>query len=479
MAKKKKPAANPARGFATTSLPSKVKQDEVIKTVSDSTPEVETASTASPAGAINTSASAEKVAEREFHELSPEELEIRLNESELQSLVDKYAAKSQREATRYINKLQTDCRLLRAQAQTLSVRSLVPESAVTKILQLALLEVEDSAAGDEPHVRKALQEEETTGKLWTLQRVLLGIGFKGEQTEAALKFVLHSSPSAEEVGLVWGLDEALDWLVLKYPEEELPVYDASTGRPRAHESTSGTVTPIVFDETPVDSLKATAKSLDPSASTKSSPDPSTSTSEVQTDVSDLESDLEPDELISTYLSVKKRLYELQPQLFTQGGRGNKQRAISTTSSQSTTGAGITKLQDKLKRIENDVLFDQREAEALWSQKVIELARASAERRKLQLPSITDEKPSGRTNQAKAIARPATPDSTDSDTDDASSEGDNALADLFGATAEQPSTNGTTTNASDGANHEGAVIRAFAASKGIGARRILDEACRAR
>ena len=78
--KKKKPAANPARGFATTSVASKPKPEKPEDASSVEPSGVNTPSTkaATPATKNDTTT---KNAERELHELSPEELEAQLEAS--------------------------------------------------------------------------------------------------------------------------------------------------------------------------------------------------------------------------------------------------------------------------------------------------------------------------------------------------------------------------------------------------------------
>jgi len=227
--KKKKPVANPARGFATTSIASKPKaQKEVDSEPVAVTETEETPITSSLPVAAETLAIIVAGNERELQELSPDELEQRLEESGLQLIVEKYGAKSQREASRCVAKLQTDCRVLRAQAQGISLRQMFPSTAVEKALVLALEDITDTVSSPEEHQsRRVLPEEDTIAKLWTLQRALLSLGYSPANVENALKHVLKLSPAES---LLWGLDEALDWLALSVPDEDLPDYDSQTGK---------------------------------------------------------------------------------------------------------------------------------------------------------------------------------------------------------------------------------------------------------
>lgn len=236
--KKKKPAQHPARGFATQSIASKPKiaksadeSSEVSKDVTENASD-----TASPA-LINhredlvAPQDHNKRPDKELHELSPEELGKRLEEADLQSFVEKYSAKVQRDSSRFVTKYQTECRLLRPQAQPLHTRQFLPDSLVVKVLELATAEVN---AGkhfvDDELTRKVPTEEDFTSRLWTLQRILIGLGFAEQHVHAALTYVVHYPPSLDADASVWGLEQCLDWLALNVEEYDLPKYDAQTGK---------------------------------------------------------------------------------------------------------------------------------------------------------------------------------------------------------------------------------------------------------
>jgi ATP-dependent RNA helicase DHX29 len=138
--KKKKPAANPARGFATTSIASKPKPEKPEDASSVQPSGVNTPSTkaATPA-AKNDDKVSEPVegAERELHELSPEELEAQFELSELQQFVEQYAGKVRKESSRHVSRLQTDKRLLRGQSDYMAVRDWLPQDLMQQIVEYA------------------------------------------------------------------------------------------------------------------------------------------------------------------------------------------------------------------------------------------------------------------------------------------------------------------------------------------------------
>lgn len=230
--KKKKPVANPARGFATTSIASKPKSEKAENLEPVTTATEETGPTPLPITLVTPTIKVSE-SERELHELSPDELEKRLEESELQFLVEKHEAKSQRDALRHVAKLQTDCRLLRAQAQGISTRQLLSPQFMERAQGLAAEDIGSAESTIQDHQsRRVLSEEDATVRLWTLQRALLALGFSESRIEEALGYLLRSPP-ADLSAIVWGSEESLDWLTLNMPEEELPGYDSQTGKTKA------------------------------------------------------------------------------------------------------------------------------------------------------------------------------------------------------------------------------------------------------
>jgi len=224
--KKKKPASNPARGFATTSIASKPKV-ELPELVPKSTPlneakdMVDVQHTEQAAPANSSTVSTEKV-------VTAEEFEKQLEESELQVLVEKHAQKSKRDAARQKTRLETDRRLLRSQAESLNTRKWLPPELMEEILDL--VKAEGRFTGQSNEVlgsSKQASEEELTIRLWTLQQALLGSGFIEDKVKSALRHVLDIS---DRIGVgnkdaIWGMEESLDWLARACLREELPDYE--------------------------------------------------------------------------------------------------------------------------------------------------------------------------------------------------------------------------------------------------------------
>ena len=102
--------------------------------------------------------------------------------------------------------------------------------------------------------------------------------------------------------------------------------------------------------------------------------------------SESESDLEPEKLVEKYLGLKKRLYEISPELFDTNKK--KQGTAKSGTSNPSTGRNhgldqrIARLTAKLNKIKADILFDEGEAEHRWAESRVNLAKELAERKRL-------------------------------------------------------------------------------------------------
>jgi ATP-dependent RNA helicase DHX29 len=169
---------------------------------------------------------------------TPEELEKHLEEAEFQILVDKYAAKCKGDATRQATKLETERRVFRQQAASLSLLEWLPTEMQERILELAGIEEHDQllSNGRIAGTKQAgLPEEELYTKLWVLKQTLLNLEFPENRVEEALKHILlyfsgNSLSASRDV--VWNLDESLDWLAMHSDKTELPSYTQANARPQ-------------------------------------------------------------------------------------------------------------------------------------------------------------------------------------------------------------------------------------------------------
>jgi ATP-dependent RNA helicase DHX29 len=227
--KKKKPASNPARGFATVSVPSRPK-------LADSTAVSSTADSSvapsegekSPTSAAETpqEKKAGNVNEKSLEHLSPEELERHFEDAELQSLVDKYASKCKSEAIRLVSKLETERRVFRSQANILSLHEWMPKDILDKVLSYAVAEQNNRDPLSERDL-DASKEEELTARLWTLRDIFQKLQFSQDRVEEILKNLIVYNPSLTggNKDISWVVDESLSWLALQCSPSELPPYD--------------------------------------------------------------------------------------------------------------------------------------------------------------------------------------------------------------------------------------------------------------
>lgn len=222
MAKKKKPAGNPARGFATTSVASKPKFE---KSAADG-PAKETTPTLTKEGTtavvtaqIATQAAYKHEAAKRETTQTPEELEAQLERDELQLLVEKHAAKVRRESHRNVLKFQTDRRVLRGQSHAITVHDWLPNDLLDSIIDLAKVESQDSNRRQGPQsLLKTMTEEDAMSKLWTLDLTLRDLGFSHHHIEPALRWLCANAAAADPAASIWGLQEALEWLALDHCE---------------------------------------------------------------------------------------------------------------------------------------------------------------------------------------------------------------------------------------------------------------------
>lgn len=227
--KKKKPASNPARGFATVSVPSRPKL--VDSTAVSSTAESSVAPSEGEKSPTSTAATPQETKagndnEKSLEHLSPEELERHFEDAELQSLVDKYATKCKSEAIRQVSKLETERRVLRSQAGILSLHEWMPQEILDKVLSYAVAEQNNRDPLSDRDL-DAAKEEELTARLWTLKEIFQKLQFSQDRVEEILKYLIAYNPSltSGNKDISWVVDEALSWLALQCSPSELSPYD--------------------------------------------------------------------------------------------------------------------------------------------------------------------------------------------------------------------------------------------------------------
>jgi ATP-dependent RNA helicase DHX29 len=183
-------------------------------------------------------------------------------------------------------------------------------------------------------------------------------------------------------------------------------------------------------------------------------------------------DFEPDKLIPEFLATKKRLLEIERK------HAPASAAPEAGSSQdSDTELTKAKLEARLKRIENDVLFDRFLADQQWrSQKVTlekEISAAKRESEALQRQ--------GADASPQAVPSPSINDEAERIAAEILADDDDDITGLFESLPQNevdPATGKTQTvvNSTDGTR---TVIKDFGKWTGVAPRRILEEACRSR
>ncbi|PHH78428.1 hypothetical protein CDD82_3048 [Ophiocordyceps australis] len=485
--KKKKPAANPARGFATTSIAAKPRPEtsDVKPPPSAANPSkangLEAASQAAPHDSENAQSSSTAQQAPKETPLSPEEFERQLEESELQLLVEKYSQKAKRDALRQRSRLETDRRLLRGQADAINVLRWIPSDLIDQILDLIKAETRfavSSISSENAGTGRMPSEEDMIVRLWTLRQTLEAAGFPDSRVEAVLGHVLEIAPNVAAAGkdAIWGLEEALDWLARECSADELVPYEARSK-------------PVYKDATPSDSpfpSRSQTPGPQEAQTSRKGKDSKKSAGNARlprpTKAQLAEGDLyiEPEDLVPEYLAAKSRILQLNRV------RPRAKPPADGLGDQGDANAEIAQLEAKLDRIENDVLFDKAVAEQQWKvqrvvlDKQMAAARLEARKKVVQESNPSDEAPECKESveddvsaQAEVMAAEILAEAEDDGLDD--------LGMLFASLPQNevdPETgkSQTVVKASDNST---LVLRDFGEWTGMNPRRLLEEACRSR
>ncbi|ELQ39414.1 pre-mRNA-splicing factor ATP-dependent RNA helicase PRP43 [Pyricularia oryzae] len=487
--KKKKPAGN-QRGFATTSIASKPQVRVIDPAEAQPSADGSKPGSAPPNAAPQAGGSADSSAgtqapngsgpQQQKQELTPEEFEKQLEESELQLLVEKHAAKVRRDAQRQRNRLETDKRLLRGQAESLNTRKWLPPELMEQLLELIKGESRYAASGlaSETSSGKMPSEEDLTIKLWTLQEALSGSGFPKDKVPALLQHILDIAPSisAPKGDSIWGLDEALAWFARECDNDELPNYEKSA-------KMNGKPLDTPFD-TPLPSGATTPRLLEPDTKKKRKKDGKSRATSPRKVAVTCDEEIEPDELVPQYLDTRTKLYALQRPLL-DAPKGKQKKLVVENGQSSSDELEIAKLQAKIAKIELDVLFEKDVATAQWREKKIILEREYSAAKK-----IKDEE--AKAQAASQEPEPAVAQSAEDEiareaekmAAEILAENDNeedALAGLFDSlpTNEVDPLTGKSSTVMTGADGVKLTIHDFGKWTGISPSRALDEICRGR
>lgn len=194
---------------------------------------------------------------------------------------------------------------------------------------------------------------------------------------------------------------------------------------------------------------------------------------------DDDSDLDPDDLLSTYLDCRAKLFEMES-ASRPNTNGANPRVKSTPSKSGSVTPAKAKLLRKIKKIQADILFDQYIADQQWETQRIVLEREAARQRAIEATQdLSDESLTlveSDDEVSKEAARIGAEMLESNESDD-----ENALADLFASLPvnEVDPVTGKSITVINGSNGVKVTIRDFGKWTGVNPTRVLEEACRAR
>jgi len=380
--KKRKPISNPARGVATTSIVSKAKiqeqeaaekeQDVVVDAViTEQDKDNDTSNT--PSKDVQSDINFLKPEEKQ----TAEEYERELEETDLLMFHEKNKDKVHRDAQRTIARLEVDKRTLRTSLSTavidLNASKQITEPLLKKILEL---ELEDFQRSDSSKL-VSNNELTITLALWQLHRELSGLGFSKNQVREVLENNISS------------VDDALEWMSLRFQEEDLPSLNSNQRQPVTQD-----ITPSVSQPPSTTASRENSRPASPAPQeqhnkllnkvVKSAPRAANQT-KAEAQLSDTSSDsespdddepLDPDSLISLYLRYMKRTTRLASRLPSIANRNvsalrkpnkkNDTNILPVAQGNSPLAKRVQKINARIERIKTDVLFDKLTAEALWA-----------------------------------------------------------------------------------------------------------------
>ena len=482
--KKKKSYGNPARGFATVSRASKshaleANVDDLAE--GDDQPKNDRSNgTDLPVRTGDASRQAE--AEKGLGEITPEEMEQRLEESELLRLVEENSEVVEKIVARHFSKLETERRVLRAQVDRFDTHSWLPDDLATSILELEKVTSSETANPNATRTMHNVSSDAASNdlliKLWILRRLLPHLQFSEEQCWSVLKDLvescrLNSLQLAPKDG-VWGLEFCLDWFgrVSKGSYNTSPA--AQNSGPKGAEPVFTTIQEISSP-----AISSSNGSRSPTSPTQpeedSIPAPSSPNGLVSSSESDNDSylDLEPSQMTDRFLYLQNQRYCLHDKI---GEDQHQNYSGKGCKSGNSVTRKLAKIDSELTKLRNDILFDVDEAESQWRSREILIRRELSERKKLGLSPVDKAKSGSRDSSSDpkmlaAIERHI----DDTEYDDLAGEFFSSLPDPVA----RENLGSKTSLKSEGPSSDPMKIKDFGSWSGTSPRRILEETCRAR
>lgn len=247
--RKKKPASNPARGFATTSIRAKSRPNDehkIDKNLDLGTGDLNSAAVVEELNQQDLTSVA-GVSGKDLRAPTAEEPDAQFNQCNVHFLLDKFGEKTKKVASHQVNKLRNERRMLRPQSERLNTSAWLPEGVVALILKLYESQIEHFGSETNPDNKQnicMISDEDLIVKIWTLELVLHQIGFNKGDLRNAIQTLVRRVKSTKSLklpdgqDLIWGLEECIDHLVLSNNPNDFPAYDCQRkdSNPRANES---------------------------------------------------------------------------------------------------------------------------------------------------------------------------------------------------------------------------------------------------
>jgi ATP-dependent RNA helicase DHX29 len=420
--KKKKPAANPARGFATTSVPSKPKTVQ---------PDEDEVSPPTPTPGDDNGPSTPKQLDRlpdvstsDLQNMMPDDFEAYLEDAELQIMLDANTARCKSEATRQASRLQGEVRQLRSQSSQLTIHNWLDDTATDKILSRPL-EPSSSPSHFEP---LKSGDQKLVLDLWILQRVLSALALP--QIDQALRHVTGLALTrrlTSDGAYVWGLVEALDWLASDIALKALPSYQSSPvtsdatsnqSQQTPHPATNGTRTQssgnslshqpptpgTAIASSQVLTLTTDDISEQSRGSTPSTEAPTPSNLQTSEEESSDDEQNDPMHLVERHVQIRTKIWHREHKAFHL--RKSKEHEAKTE-----------KQRAKLKKIERDMLFDKDESDRIWQPILLGLEAKENLRLRQERQIRQKSRPAENPSNAKAVAESSAPANGEVDEDE--------------------------------------------------------------
>ena len=499
--RKKRVTANPARGFATTSVASKSKVQEDQTSQASPGREIKAPS---PEESVITTETTRFNAEqktKDIHpdDLGPEEYEEHLENSRIALLLDNNLEKVLRDVKRHVAKLKTERRRLQSSSDHVDFGYWMPPEVKASAEGFAT-SLTPISRQSQTHPQESLNDDEILVRIWTLKRTMTDLDFRDDYISDALKHILkspsilsssHQSHSRSTQG-IWGLDESLVYLASRSPfSESLKERVVTLGKGKSDESPR---LPPLENSTEIASREScngdqeqptdpqfgreTANSAtSPEMSVRqsrgeSTPDTSSSDDEQRSPSSDSSSDDDPGTMAPKYSRLLLRLHMFDPKLADMKYGNLIQKSARKPQPLDTYPSPISRVLNRMARFDTDILFDKHEAAMQWITLRNAHAKELAERKRFRLkqePAVRNTESNSPGDRQHASGTPS------GVADDPL---DNLGEFLFELPEQNPDTNDKQSDkvVSDGVNLQ---VRDIGKLSGTRPRRILEETCKLR